>query len=177
MKKIFFKTAIILLVILCASFSGFSQGNNELAYQPISLGNDITYYSVTISERLPSNDANMKAVRDFAKQFKGVNNAEWYQVEDGFMATFTENEIVTKVAYDPKGNWHSTLRTYSESKLPFDIRGLVKSKYYDYSILVVYEITHPGNLTYIMKIEDSKNIKTLRVSNGEIEVIGDYTRG
>jgi hypothetical protein len=61
--------------------------------------------------------------------------------------------------------------------MPFDVRDVVKSAYYDYSIMVVYEITHSNNLTYILKIQDSKRIKTLRVSNGSLEVIADYVRG
>jgi hypothetical protein len=43
--------------------------------------------------------------------------------------------------------------------------------------MVVYEITHAANVTYILKIQDSKTIKTLRVRDGNVEVIGDYTRG
>jgi hypothetical protein len=43
--------------------------------------------------------------------------------------------------------------------------------------MVVYEITHADNLTYILKIEDSKRIKTLRVTDGNMEVISDCAKG
>jgi len=178
MKKIFLKTIITSVVICCSSFFCFSQADNEVAYQPEkNWDNDTEYISVNNSDKLLLSDVNIKAVRNFTKQFKNVRNAEWYKVEDGFIARFTENEIETKAVYDLKGNWRCTLRTYSEDKLPFDVRNMVKTKYYDYSILVVYEITHNDNLTYILKIEDSKKIKTLRVTDGEMEVIGDYVRG
>jgi hypothetical protein len=177
MKKIFLKTIITSVVILYSSFFSFSQADNAVAYQPEkNLDNDTRYFSVTNSENLPLSDVNIKAARSFAKQFKNVSNAKWYKVEDVFIASFTENEIETKVVYDLKGNWHCMLRTYNEDKLPFDVRDLVKAKYYDYKIHVVYEITHTDDLTYILKIEDSKKIKTLRVTNGEMEVIGDYVR-
>ena len=92
------------------------------------------------------------------------------------MANFKENEIETKVAYDQKGKWHCTVRTFGENQLPSDVRDLVKSRYYDYKILLVYEIRH-DNTVYILKIEDATTLKTLRVADGEIEIISDNSKG
>src|ERR1044071_3920937 len=175
MKKVFLTTIIILAIILSSSAFGFSQYDNNQREE--TLDNFTEYVSLNSSAEIPSNDVNIKAAKDFERQFKNVSNAKWYKTPEAFVADFTENEIETKVIYDLKGNWHCMLRTYGEQKLPFDVRDQVKSKYYDFEIMVVYEITHSDNVSYILKIEDSKKIKTLRVSNGEMEVIGDYERG
>jgi len=52
---------------------------------------------------------------------------------------------------------------------------LVKSRYYDFKILVVYEIKH-DNTVYILKMQDAATLKTLRIADGEIEIIADNTR-
>ena len=178
MKKILLTTVITSVVIFCSTAFGFSQSNKAFAYQSVKIEDNIAeFLSLNPAEELPSNDVNVKAVKNFTKQFGANNQANWYQTSDAFVADFTENSIETKVVYDLKGNWHSMLRTYSEDKMPFDVRDLVKSTYYDFGIMVVYEITHADNVTYILKIEDSKKIKTLRVRDGNMEVISEYTRG
>ena len=178
MKKIFLTSAITSVVILCSTAFGFSQSNHGYAFQSAKIEDNIAQFlSLNAASELPSTDVNVKAVKHFTKQFGANNQAKWYQTSEAFVAQFIASGIETKVIYDLKGNWHSMLRTYSEDKMPFDVRDLVKSTYYDFSIMVVYEITHADNVAYILKIQDSKTIKTLRVRDGNVEVIGDYTRG
>jgi hypothetical protein len=54
---------------------------------------------------------------------------------------------------------------------------VVKSRYYDFKILVAYEIEHNNSTTYILKIDDGKALKMLRVVDGEIEIITDNIKG
>jgi len=126
---------------------------------------------------IESSNVNAKALKDFSKSFKNVTSEKWYAVEDGFFASFNEKGIETKVAYDQKGNWHCTVRTLDETQMPSDIKDQVKSTYYDSKILVVYEIKSHQATVYIIKTEDSKTLKTLRVADGDIEIIADNTRG
>jgi len=179
MKKIFLTSVITSVVILCSTAFTFSQSESNLfAYQSAKIEDNIAeFLSVNAASEVPSTTVNMKAVKHFTKQFGANNEAKWYQTSEAFVAQFISKGTETKVMYDLKGNWHSTLRTYNEDKMPFDVRDLVKSTYYDFNIMVVYEITHTDNVTYILKIQDSKTIKTLRVRDGNMEVIGDYTRG
>jgi hypothetical protein len=175
MKKLFLTSLATLAIIFCSL--SFSYSQSDVVYQSKKAQDDFTkILSANFSEVL-ANDVNIKAMRHFNKQFSSVTTEKWYRISDGIVASFTESETQTKVLYDLKGNWHCTLKTYNENQLPFDVRDMVKSKYYDYNILVAYEISYPKVITYILKIEDSKNIKTLRVSNGEMEVTGDYVRG
>lgn len=173
MKKIF--SILITLTIAATLNSVFARDNSTGFNAP---GSENIY--LRDNEASTERDANlvsMRVLRDFAKSFKNVTNEKWYKVSDGFMASFDDNGIETKVAYDRKGVFHCVLRTLNESQLPTDIRAIVKSKYYDFKILVAYEITHDSDPVYIFKIEDSKTLKMLRVADGEIEVVTDNTKG
>jgi hypothetical protein len=177
MKKLFITSLAALVMIFCLSLISYSQsGENSFAYQNRKMPENFEKLLSANFSEVFANDVNIKAMRHFNKQFSSVTTEKWYKISDGIVASFTDNEVETKVLYDLKGNLHCTLRTYSESNLPFAVRDLVKSKYYDYNILVVYELTYPDSLTYILKIEDGKKIKTLKVTDGEMEVIGDYVK-
>jgi len=169
MKKIF-STLAILVTIATAN----AQQAKAIAFNSPDVQK--TILSTESSSKVDAADVNTKALKDFNKSFKNISGEQWYKVTDGFIASFKENEIETKVAYDQKGKWHCTVRTFGENELPSDVRDLVKSRYYDYKILVVYEIRH-DNTVYILKIEDTSTLKTLRVADGEIEIISDNSKG
>jgi hypothetical protein len=123
-----------------------------------------------VSGTIDRNDVNSKAVKNFVRSYKNVSNEIWFDIQDGFVAKFTLTDIVYLVYYDRKGYWLHTIRTYNESKLPQDIRHLVKSSYYDYTIMVVQELEKPLNtLTYIIHMEGKTNWINLRVCNGEMD--------
>ena len=168
MKQLFSTFAILLIAVLVnntnAQHKSLASSSNEFKYDAV--GNATNASGV-----------NVKAVKDFSKSFKNVTGEKWYTVSDGFFANFNDKGIETKVAYDKKGIWHSTIRTLDDTQLPSDVRDVVKSKYYDSKILVGYEIKHNDGFVYIIKIEDTKTLKILRVTDGEIEIISDYTRG
>jgi hypothetical protein len=124
-----------------------------------------------------TNDVNIKAIRDFIKLYKNVDNAEWYAVEDGFIAKFQKDGIETKVEYDVTGRRSNILRSYNESHMPFEIRDIVKRQYYDYDILITYEIEHSQGIIYIIKIMDKTSLKVLQITNNEMKVLEDYVRG
>jgi len=165
MKQLF--STIVILLTAVVFDSAIAQHKSLSSYDNPTLN----------GSAVNASNVNMKALKDFSKSFKSVTGEKWYAVEDGFFASFSDNGIDTKVAYDKKGNWHSTLRTLDETQLPFAVRDNVKSVYYDAKILVGYEIKSRDGSVYIIKTEDSKTLKTLRVVDGNIEVISDNIRG
>jgi hypothetical protein len=172
MKKIF---SILVTLLISAILNSVNARDNSAAFNSAGFENIYRDDNETSTAR-DAAIVSMRVLRDFAKSFKNVTNEKWYKVSDGFMTSFNDNGIETKVAYDRKGVFHCVLRILSESQLPADIRAIVKSKYYDFKILVAYEITHDSDPVYIFKIEDSKTLKMLRVADGEIEVVTDNTK-
>src|SRR4051812_45195969 len=171
MKKIF--SALAILVTIATAKNANAQQDKAMAFNSPDIQK--TLLSTESSSKVDAADLNSKALKDFNKSFKNITGEQWYKVTDGFMANFKENEIETKVAYDQKGKWHCTVRTFGENQLPSDVRDLLKSRYYDYKILLIYEIRH-DNTVYILKIEDATTLKTLRVADGEIEIISDNSK-
>jgi hypothetical protein len=171
MKKIF-----SILITISAIFSNANARNNLTVFNSPDSAN-ISMYDNEASTERDASTIKMNALRDFAKSFKNVTNEKWYKVSDGFMASFNDDGIETKVAYDRKGVFHCILRTMNENQVPSGIRAMVKSRYYDYKILVAYEITHNSDPVYIFKIEDGKTLKMLRIADEEMVVVTDYIKG
>ncbi|MGC4038317.1 MAG: hypothetical protein QM764_20305 [Chitinophagaceae bacterium] len=118
-----------------------------------------------------------RASRDFSSRFKNAGNAKWYEMKNGLIAKFDENGKAIKAFYDRNGRWFYTIATYGESKLPVDVRKQVKSVYYDYTIDVVIEVNVDDKTAYLVKMEDEKTLKTIRVVDGEMDVYEDYLKG
>jgi hypothetical protein len=125
------------------------------------------------------NNININARRDFIVKYKDVNNASWYYTEGGFVAKFTSGETATAVTYNSNGEWLYTIKSCDEKNMPKDVRAVVKRTYYDYYIVNVEEIKVPlkDNSIFLVYVQDATSIKVLRVYDGEMEVLHDYTRG
>jgi hypothetical protein len=118
-----------------------------------------------------------RAIKDFEKSFKGITDEEWSKLDDGYIASFTADSIKTTVAYNRKGVRNHILQSYSEKKLPREVRNMVKSVYYDYTIFNVVEIRLDDQPIYMVYIQDETHLKTIRVYNDEMWEVENYTRG
>jgi hypothetical protein len=170
MNKIIFTGLGIILPMLAISLISFGQATKtglRLLNNVPSVGNST---SKTIVSTLHRGDVRSKAVRNFVRFYKNISDEKWYEIPDALIAIFTFNDINYRIDYDKKGNWLHTMRTYSENKLPADIRHLVKSSYYDYNITFVQEIEKPREpFTYVVHLEGKTKLINLRVSSGEMD--------
>jgi len=124
-----------------------------------------------------SKDINERAVKNFQKQFPGIVNPSWYKASDGFIASFKENTMKTRVSYDKKGRFKNIVNYYGEEMLPQDVRKVVKSIYYDYAIISVAEINvniNDAKTTYIVSIQSENSLKILTVYDSEIFSVKEY---
>jgi hypothetical protein len=78
--------------------------------------------------------------------------------------------------FDKKGRHLYTIAYYGEKELPAAVRSLVKPVYYDYAILTVEEVKLGGKSIYFVDMQDSSTIKTVRVADGEIELVRTLNR-
>lgn len=118
-------------------------------------------------------NVNINAVRDFSRSYKNVSDAKWFKTEGGYVANFLSKGIYTKIAYDHKGRWLYNLLEYTEANLAFEIRHIVKRKYYDDEILVIHQYEFDNNKTvYLIRMQDQhSNSISLKVFDGEVEDI------
>lgn len=171
-------------ILSIAMFSYTHAQNNHSSPAPsspepadLAINTKIKGGNMPAADGLINANINAKALKNFSKTFKQAATANWFVIKDGFLAKFQQDGIITKVFYNPKGRWVGNLRCYFEDKLPRDIRHLVRSNYYDYSIYYVNEVTVPGDITvYLVKIEDKTSLKTIRVQDGEMDEIEAFTK-
>jgi len=97
----------------------------------------------------------------------------------GYLAKFEVPDIDYRVAYTSKGYWYIPFRPIIEKKLAHDIRAIVKSTYYDDTILQVEQIEHVDAVAtvYLVHLKDEQGWKIVRLCDGEMDVISkDYKK-
>jgi len=121
---------------------------------------------------------NEKAIQSFSKTYKGASGVEWGQLkEGGFVCRFMYDGKLERAYYDKRGNWLSTVAGYTGSRLPAEIRKMVRSVYYDHTILYAHEVVMAGSdPVYLVQVQDEKEIKILRISGGEMEVTAEMEK-
>jgi len=117
-----------------------------------------------------------RALKNFYKSFKNADKVNWFRIENGFVVKFKDEGVETRVFYNPKGRLSATIRTYGQDKLPPYIRKLVRSTYYDYKIYLVNEITVGDKTAFLVSIEDPENVKTIRITDEDMDVYEDFQK-
>lgn len=127
---------------------------------------------------LPINKVHIRAMRDFLKRDINAVSADWNVVESGYVVKYTgKNKSKCRTVYNCRGEFVYTIRQYYENVMPRDVRGMVKSEYYDYTITLVDEIEERMKpLVYVVHLEDSTTLKNVRVCERDMEVIEEYKK-
>jgi hypothetical protein len=128
------------------------------------------------SKVVDETDVNINAVRDFSKSFKNARNVKWVKNDNGASVYFVDDDVKMRATYNTKGKKEYTLRYYDESRLPADVRHLVKSTYYDYRIAIVTEVVRNEDVSYLVKMENDKQFLTIKVNDGELSVFERTTK-
>lgn len=106
----------------------------------------------------------VKAMRDFLKRDKTAVNVDWMIVETGYVVKYTDsNNSNCRTVYNNRGEFVYTIRQYHENKMPREIRSIVKSQYYDYTITLVEEVEETRKpLVYVVHLEDATTFMNVR---------------
>ncbi|CAN5476821.1 hypothetical protein BH10BAC3_BH10BAC3_26170 [soil metagenome] len=171
-----------LLILIATSAALLSVNTKTLAQQNgtiAAITNDknirtspMDQSATVVNSNLANKKMSMRALKDFSKSFKNANNADWFVTETGgFVASFKENELKNSAYYNQKGQFMYSIKRYAEQDLPKSIRHIVKSSYYDYSILGVEEVGADSRTIYLVHIQDEHTSKTIRIADGEMDVI------
>lgn len=120
------------------------------------------------------NSVNIRALRDFLTKYEEASGVTWYKADKGFIVRFVIDSMSARSAYKSNGSWVYTIKQYMESRMPRQVRHLVKSTYYDYAITLVEEIEQPDEtVKYLVHMQDSVSWKNVLVYNGQLELVED----
>jgi hypothetical protein len=170
MKKTINHSIILTLISVVMLSPVYSQGiamNNKINEKEI-------YTSATADanrEIKHVNEVNSKVLRSFSKTFGEKPGAKWFRTDNGFAVSFKNEQINTNVYYKTSGSIEYQINYYFEGQMPADVRHLIKSNFYDYTIVQVSEVVKDNTTGYFVKVEDKSSIKTIRVIGEEYEVI------
>ena len=124
----------------------------------------------------PVAEISSKAIRSFNKEFKNVSNVNWFISSAGLsVAHFTHDNVETFVYYSARGTYEFMVRNYKEDKLAVEVLRLVKSNYYGFDIYHITEISRNNKIAYGVNLKNKTSWKTIKVLEGEIELITEYT--
>lgn len=180
MKKNLFAIVAGLISALAVTNGSYAQTQDDIAHvSPVK-----KYYKMPKpgvgdnSNTAGINMVNEKALKNFRKQYK-VNYEKWILESNWIVACYELDNTTCSIYYDKKGNWIGHLKVYHEDEMPKDIIKMIKQEYYDYKILSVQEVETYQSIampTYIVVIEDEKNIKLIRVHDNEMDVYKELKR-
>jgi hypothetical protein len=120
------------------------------------------------SSRPGSSGPAVRAQRDFLKREGDGKDEKWYQTREGFLAEFVQAGREGQYFYDHKGNLLYSILTFGEKGLPEEVRRMVRSTYYDYSIGWVKQVRAVQDFSYIVHVENETSWKDVVVQDGEM---------
>jgi hypothetical protein len=74
----------------------------------------------------------------------------------GYIANFLSNGIHTNIVYDDQGRWFYNLLSFTDANLTLDIKDVIKSKYFNNEIIVVYQYEFYNKAVCIARMYDQQ---------------------
>lgn len=115
--------------------------------------------------------AAVRATRDFWQRAGEQKEERWYKSDRGYVAEYTTGPVKARFVYNQKGDWAYSILSYGEKELPYNVRNLVRSNYYDFGITWVKEVNEADAVVYVVHLEDEGSWKEVAVQEGEIRVL------
>ena len=178
MKNIYFAFFVTISVSITLSDVVYAQAVNKATTSSFSSEKNNPAEDVRKAEDSGFqyfNEIHARAIREFLKEYEDVLNVKWFKYKKGYVATFVRDSITTRLYYNKRGDFDVQLRYFNENRLPVEVRDLVKTRYYNYSIFQVCEVSGYGKMYYQIKIRDNNFCKVINVIDGEIKVMVKYT--
>ncbi len=125
-----------------------------------------------------SGAVNLKAERNFKKDYHQTSEASWTTLSDNsLMCRFFMKNTLYRAFYTAHGQWIYAVSGYDASKLDKGVYDKIKSVYYNSRIVYVNQIDLVnGKTIYIVEIQDEKSIRKLRVDDDQMEVIQEFIK-
>jgi len=130
------------------------------------------------SSNVPLNELNVHAYKHFHRIFSsGVTDEYWMKTKEGFQARFEQNGREHQACFDKHGYFRYSLTYYEGKDIPRLAGDLIHLRYPDYGINIVTEIYDGQTTSYLVRVFNSNNIKTLSVYDNQIEVMEELVNG
>lgn len=105
-----------------------------------------------------------KLIKSFNETFPNANNVKWSDDKEGYFVSFTQNGNFEKVLYSKKGSFVCSWKYSNGKELPTTVFMTLNKKYKDCEINGVTEYATAQDVTYEIKLADSKNWYSVKAS-------------
>jgi predicted small secreted protein len=100
------------------------------------------------------------------------------KTNNGYVVRSVVDGRQAMTAYDKKGKWVYTIQQYSMDNLDKNIIDRVRSVYYDYGVTGIQKVEQPGmDVVYVVRLENTKSLKVVRLTSDDMELVQDFTKG
>jgi|GEM_PF-1905739 len=131
------------------------------------------YYSTTEEQSAIGE----KLQQEFHKSFPGAEKINWQESNNGYLVSFVQNGMPTRISYKRSGDFVSSFRNYGENELPYYLVNSLKKKYPGQKIFGVTEISTTSDISYFVKLEGPKRWITVCLSKeGDWFVTDSYRK-
>jgi hypothetical protein len=125
-------------------------------------------------DKLRMNEIKARAARDFSVRYPQVDYERWYRFKAGFSAKFSQNQVLSNVYYDRMGYFITTIRYYKEKAIPTRLKKVIQKEFADFTIVSATEVITEKESSFHFNIKNKTRLKTVKISDTELEVTGDY---
>lgn len=136
----------------------------------------VALFSLVALARDPGVDA--KVLDHFQKTFKGATDVVWSHSGTNYEASFTLNEVKSRVTYDQDANVTKTIRYYDGDGLPLMLASKIKARYPKKTVYGVTEITtdEDGTIYHIVLQDDKEWVNLSADPLGTMHVESRYKK-
>lgn len=112
---------------------------------------------------------NAKVNKAFGEFFKNASHIGWYEIDKKFLVEFILNDQENRALFTKNGQLIYHISYGTESHLPSEVRKLIKSNYYDQTIIRVLKVNQEKRNIWVVSLEDAKDHIMVRVEDMELE--------
>ena len=122
--------------------------------------------AITVSST--TSNVSAKVNKAFGQYFKGASHQRWYQLDRNFLVKFIQHDQENSALFSKNGQLVYHISYGNEKHLPSDVRGLVKSTYYDQNITRVLKVNQDQRNIWVVSLEDAREYVMVRVEDMEM---------
>ena len=122
-------------------------------------------------------EISQKVLQSFHSLFGDAKQVKWTELNNRYLVTFMQNDILVKASYDKDGNLLNSMRYYKEQHLPLNILYKVKKDYPAKTIDIVTEVSNIDGVVYFIQLKDNKGWTILKSDqSGNMEVSDKFNK-
>ncbi len=166
---------VTLFIMLCVGYTHAQQNadHNWLvsASSASALFSSVTPSFASLSKPPDEIKVSPKALQSFMQLYQNSESVSWAKNNKSYLVTFNQDNKKYRVVMGENGKLIYSICYMQEKDMPFDVRKIVKTVYYDYAINVALQVKQDNRSIWVILLEDSNTYLTVRIENGEMEEV------